>query len=111
MMREVLQPTAAVAELVKEFFGPHYRLLLSIIDEFVPAETPQQRRNMIAFSIVGQCLHYRVGRPIMNLLLGPEQSTTLTPQRIADHVADFSLAALGNISGHAGGARPAPTHP
>ena len=96
MMREVMHPTAAVAELVQEFFRPHFEILLGVIDELVPAETTAEQRHKLAFSIVGQCLHYRVARPIMNLLLGPEESATLTPDRIAEHVAQFSLAALRN---------------
>src|SRR3954464_12160262 len=37
MMREVMQPTAAVAELVQEFFRPHFEILLAVIDELVPS--------------------------------------------------------------------------
>ena len=73
MMREVMHPTAAVAELVQEFFRPHLEILLSVIDELVPRGTQDDRRQMLAFSIIGQCLHYRVARPIMNLLLGPDR--------------------------------------
>jgi len=96
MMREVMHPTAAVAELVQEFFRPHLEILLSVIDELVPRGMQDDRRQMLAFSIIGQCLHYRVARPIMNLLLGAERFANLTPERIAQHVADFSLAALRN---------------
>ena len=49
MMREVANPTAAVAELVQQFIRPHFELLLSIIDEFVPAATPATTRHQIAF--------------------------------------------------------------
>jgi TetR/AcrR family transcriptional regulator, regulator of cefoperazone and chloramphenicol sensitivity len=96
MMREVMHPTAAVAELVQEFFRPHLEILLAVIDEIIPRGTPDDRRQMLAFSIIGQCLHYRVARPIMNLLLGEKRFAALTPERIAEHVADFSLAALRN---------------
>ncbi len=97
MMREVMQPTAAVAELVQEFFRPHFEILLSVIDELVPKDTPPEKRHLLAFSIIGQCLHYRVARPIVNLLVGPEEAATLTPDHIAHHVAEFTLAALRNL--------------
>jgi AcrR family transcriptional regulator len=96
MMREVMQPTAAVAELVQEFFRPHFDILLEVIDELVPADTTPEERHKLAFSIVGQCLHYRVARPIMELLLRPDEFASLTPEHIAAHVAEFSLAALRN---------------
>jgi hypothetical protein len=85
-----------VAELVQEFFRPHFNILLSVIDELVPSDVSQERRHMLAFSIIGQCLHYRVAQPIVNLLVGPEESATLTPDHIAQHIAEFSLAALRN---------------
>jgi TetR/AcrR family transcriptional regulator, regulator of cefoperazone and chloramphenicol sensitivity len=96
MMREFMQPTAAVAELVQEFFRPHFSILLSVISELVPEDTPEEERHRLAFSVIGQCLHYRVARPIVNLLVGPEEAATLTPEHLAKHVADFSLAALQN---------------
>ena len=66
-----MHPTAAVAELVQEFFRPHLEILLSVIDELVPRTRRTIARQMLAFSIIGQCLHYRVARPIMNLLFRP----------------------------------------
>jgi TetR/AcrR family transcriptional regulator, regulator of cefoperazone and chloramphenicol sensitivity len=106
MMREVMHPTAAVAELVQEFFRPHLEFLLSVIDELIPRGMPDDRRYMFAFSIIGQCLHYRVARPIMNLLLGAERFAKLTPERIAQHVADFSLVALRNWPASNASAKP-----
>jgi TetR/AcrR family transcriptional regulator, regulator of cefoperazone and chloramphenicol sensitivity len=96
MMREFMQPTAAVAELVQEFFRPHFQILLSVISELVPQDTPEDERHRLAFSVIGQCLHYRVARPIVNLLVGPEETATLTPEHLAKHIAEFSLAALRN---------------
>jgi TetR/AcrR family transcriptional regulator, regulator of cefoperazone and chloramphenicol sensitivity len=96
MMHEFMQPTAAVAELVQEFFRPHFRILLSVIGELVPEDTPEDERHRLAFSVIGQCLHYRVARPIVNLIVGPDEAAMLTPDRLAEHVAEFSLAALRN---------------
>jgi TetR/AcrR family transcriptional regulator, regulator of cefoperazone and chloramphenicol sensitivity len=96
MMREFMQPTAAVAELVQEFFRPHFNILLSVIGELVPQDTPEEERHRLAFSVIGQCLHYRVARPIVKLLVGPEEAATLTPEHLAQHVAEFSLAAMRN---------------
>src|SRR5262245_326287 len=40
MQREIFQPTSACKELVEEYFRPHFELLLGIIDEAVPPDTP-----------------------------------------------------------------------
>jgi TetR/AcrR family transcriptional regulator, regulator of cefoperazone and chloramphenicol sensitivity len=94
MMREVVKPTAAVSELVQEFIRPHFELLLSVIDEIVPPTTPPEKRHQIAFSIVGQCLHYKVAKPIVELLVGPEEVASYSPEELATHITQFSLAAM-----------------
>lgn len=98
LMREVVNPSTAVVELVREFIRPHFEMLLAIIDEMVPTDTPAEKRHQIAFSIIGQCLHYKVARPIVNLLVGEEEMATYTPELLAEHITEFSLAALAGLS-------------
>ena len=95
LMREVLQPTGACRELVKDFIRPHFELLLSILNEMLPAAVPAEQRHLIGFSIIGQCLHHRVAATVVRMLVGEEEYSTYTPQRLAEHIAQFSLAALG----------------
>ncbi len=99
MMREVTKPTAAVVELVQEFIRPHFELLLGILDELLPAETSDEKRHQIGFSVIGQCLHYRVAMPINQLLIGTEELASYTPARLAEHISGFTLAAIDRISG------------
>jgi TetR/AcrR family transcriptional regulator, regulator of cefoperazone and chloramphenicol sensitivity len=98
MMREVVNPTGAVVELVQEFIRPHFDLLLSVIDEFVPAEMPAEKRHQIAFSIVGQCLHYKVAKPIVSLLVGHDEAASYSPEGLAEHITEFTLAAMRELS-------------
>ncbi len=95
MMRELFQPTAACVELVREFIRPHFELLLGILDEILPADVSEVDRHLTAFSIVGQCLYYRVAKPIVALLVGEDEHRGYDPERLAEHIAAFSLAALG----------------
>jgi len=94
MMRELFQPTAACVELVRDFIRPHFEILLKILDQLVPANMPQVDRHMIAFSIVGQCLHYRVARPIVSLLVSDAEFRTYDTAHLAEHISRFTLAAL-----------------
>lgn len=96
MMREILQPSAACRALVEDYFRPHMERLLAILDDVVPPEMPPYRRQQIAFSIVGQCVYYRVAAPIVTLLV-PEQELAAhyTPPQLTDHIAAMTLAALG----------------
>ena len=96
MLREMLQPTAACKELVDDFFRPHFDRLLGILDEILPADTPAHRRRQTGFSIVGQCVYYRVAGEIVSMLVpGDERSEHYSASQLADQIVDFSLAALG----------------
>ena len=95
LLRELTQPTAACAEWVSEYIRPMSDVLQSILAELLPPDTPVLKRYLVAFSIVGQCFHYKVNRPIIEQLLGSEQATKLDRREIANHIADFTLAALG----------------
>ena len=95
MMRELASPTAACEELVREYIRPHFALLQSIIAELVPPETSEVERHRIGFSIVGQCLHYRIAQPIIRLLISREEYERSGPAELADHISRWTLAALG----------------
>ena len=62
--------------------------------ELLP-DVPKDRRNLIAHSIVGQCVFHRLAQPIVALLVGEEEYRTYDVDRLADHIVAFSLAALG----------------
>jgi AcrR family transcriptional regulator len=94
LLRELSHPSAAGVELVRDFIRPVYELLWSILREILPADIAADRLHLTAMSIIGQCFYHRVGREVISLVVGEEESRTYTPGRIADHVADFSLAAL-----------------
>jgi len=93
MMREFSQPSPACREAVLEHIQPMAQLLHNILLELLP-DTPAEKRWLIGFSIVGQCIYYRQNRAVGEILMG-EAFTQLDADGLADHVASFSLAALG----------------
>lgn len=95
MMREMAQPTAACAELVRDYIRPTATVLMEILGALLPPEAPRQKVFLSAFSIVGQCMHHVHCKPIIQLLVGEEEYAKLTADVVADHIAEFSLAALG----------------
>ncbi len=94
MMREMAQPTPATSAMVREFIEPRFRLLNDILQELLPPGTPALRRRMLAFSVVGQCLHYRVARPVIQVLLDAQQQQALTRDVVADHIHQVIMAAV-----------------
>lgn len=98
LVREMLHPTIACKPLVRDFIRPQLDQLLEIIDELLPDNVSQQRRYQMAFSIVGQCLHYRVAREFVALLIPHRQRVAhYSIDQLADHITEFSLAALDGM--------------
>jgi len=95
MLRELMQPTRACEELVRDYVRPHFSMLQGIIAELVPPETDDVQRHRIGFSIIGQCLHYRIAQPILRLLLSEDEFRRNDPAQLAAHISQWTLAALG----------------
>jgi AcrR family transcriptional regulator len=102
MMREMLHPTFACRELVQVHIRARFGQLMEILEEILPANYPAHRRHQIAFSIVGQALHYHVGSEIVTMLVGEEERAAhYHLEQLSEHIAEFSLAALGLAPPHA----------
>lgn len=96
MMREVLSPSSACRELAEDFFRPQFDVLLGIIGELVEEDVPLHTRQQVAFSIVGQCLYYRMAGEVVALLIDDQtRGRHYTIEALTDQIARFSLAALG----------------
>jgi AcrR family transcriptional regulator len=98
MGREMIEPTAALDELVAGHIRESNERLLGIVRELMgPDASDDQVRNG-AFSVTGQCLFYHHCEPVIarlhpGLTIGREQVPAL-----ADHVTRFSLAGLHAIA-------------
>lgn len=98
MMREITHPTQACRELVQEYFRPTFELLLNAVNEVVDEPAARHQLEQLAFSIIGQCLHYRVAGEIVAMLVDPaDLEQHYTTDALTDHIVDFSLAALTNL--------------
>jgi AcrR family transcriptional regulator len=94
MMLELARPTPACAELVRDVIRPRAEVIGGILRELLP-HLPRPRRTLIAHSIIGQCVFHRLAQPIVSLLVGEEEYRSYDADRLADHITEFSLAAIG----------------
>lgn len=94
MLREVAQPTDACQELVQDFIRPQFQVLYHILEELLPRATPARLR-LVAFSVVGQCLHYRVTDPVIRMLVPAEEYATYNPEHLARHITELTLRGIG----------------
>ncbi|MDB5335725.1 MAG: Transcriptional regulator TetR [Planctomycetaceae bacterium] len=95
MLREMSDPTDACVKLVEAYIRPMAETLRGVIRELTREDLAERQGRMIGFSIVSQCLFYKVHRPIAELLVGREEYTHFNLPAIAEHITRFSLAALG----------------
>lgn len=96
MLREIIQPTSACEHLVEDYIRPHFEHLMGILDEILPSEAPAFQRRQIAFSIIGQCLFYRLTGNVVSILVpDAELVGRYGVDQLADHIASFTLSALG----------------
>lgn len=95
MLREMSEPTEACEHLVKDYIRPLSEILRGIIREFLPEDQTERQGWMIGFSIIGQCMFYKIHRPVIELLLGKDEFSKLNIDLLAEHISNFTLAALG----------------
>ena len=98
MLREVLHPTSACRELVEEYFRPQLDLLLSILGELLPDDTPPHQQRQVAFSIIGQCLFYRIAGDVVEMMAANDDQNYFAIDQLATHITRFSLAAISAAS-------------
>ena len=72
LMREMQYPTAAFQEIVNESFRPIFLRLVRAIDQLTGSNVPDYVNQQLALSVVGQCLYYRVGRGVIEILIPKE---------------------------------------
>jgi AcrR family transcriptional regulator len=94
ILREMLQPTAALETLVREAIRPRFERLKEILRQACP-EADDLRLSALGCSVVGQCLHYKFAAEVTERLLGPEAYAALDLDYLSDHISRFCLAAVG----------------
>jgi len=93
IFREISNPTEAVQHIVRDFVRPHFEALNGILAQLMP-HTETRRRNLFAFSVIGQCMHYKMAGPIIPMLINTSGRNALTAEEIADHVYFITVAAI-----------------
>ena len=98
IMREMLQPTEAAKKLVKSYFRPFFESLLAVVDELVEVELPDHERSQIGFSIIGQCMHYRISAEMISMMIPKvEYQQNYQVEELAEHITNFSLGGIERI--------------
>lgn len=94
MIREAVNPTAALDVMFERFTLPQVNLLLGLLREFFGPHTSRDVLLRAALSIVGQSMIYVAAQPIISKLQPQFDASGAALEQLAQHIATFSWAGL-----------------
>jgi TetR/AcrR family transcriptional regulator, regulator of cefoperazone and chloramphenicol sensitivity len=106
LAHELAQPTPALRQLIHKVARPIFKRLLELIGGMIGLPSDDDKTRLCANSVMGQILVYAFAGP---LLAGVWPELKMTPEqveRIADHIADFSLSYLQDFRSKHGAIAP-----
>lgn len=97
MVREMANPTQALDELVERVSKPQFAQVAQAMAALVGPDFPAERLRLCVLSLFGQCIVYLFARPVIERLIPGVYDSDASIDMLAEHVADFSLAALRQL--------------
>jgi len=97
VMHEWSQPTSAMRRVVDEGMRPIYERMRKAVSDIIGLPPDHETTRLCINSIVGQILFYTFSRPVLMHLQPELKLTPAQLERIAEHVAEFSLAYLKKV--------------
>lgn len=94
VLKEMTQPTPAFSNILDETLRPLYARLSVLIGLILDLPANHETTRLCTHSIMGQVSHYAVARPLLAYLWPELKMTPEQRRRVADHIAEFSLAYL-----------------
>jgi TetR/AcrR family transcriptional regulator, regulator of cefoperazone and chloramphenicol sensitivity len=94
MMHEFSQPTPAMSRVVDEGMRPVFKRAIKAVGQMLGLPPEHETTRLCLNSIMGQVLFYTFSQPVLSRLQPELQLVPEQLERIADHIVEFSLAAL-----------------
>ncbi|HEY7303390.1 MAG TPA: CerR family C-terminal domain-containing protein [Bryobacteraceae bacterium] len=94
VLKEMTQPTVAFSDVLDETLRPLYDRLRALIGRILNLPIDHETTRLCTHSVMGQVSHYAVAQPVLAYLWPEMKMTPEQRQRVAEHIADFSLAYL-----------------
>lgn len=94
VIHELAKPTPAMTRVVNTISRPVYDRLLETIGAITGLAPGDEKTRLCAHSVMGQIMLYVLARPFLMRLWPELKMSAEQLDRIAEHIADFSLAYL-----------------
>jgi TetR/AcrR family transcriptional regulator, regulator of cefoperazone and chloramphenicol sensitivity len=95
--RELLEPTPSFEPIIEKYIKPHKEILVAIIAELLDENAAPEILAPCALSIIGQCIYYALGAPIIRKFSEHAQATEENLDHLAEFVWKFSLGGINRI--------------
>jgi AcrR family transcriptional regulator len=95
--QEMIRPTAALDTIVRELTEPIFRQLRALIGEVIATKVSDTKLDMLAASVLGQCLFYMRSQAMLERLAPNLANGNERIAAIADHISTFTLGALCHL--------------
>lgn len=108
MSREMVEPTAALDQLVEEEIRPMAGILFAIVRELMGRHATDEAVRLCSLSVVSQCLFYHQCRPVVQRLFPRAKTGPASAAALAEHITAFSMAGIheaAKAGGRQGGRR------
>jgi TetR/AcrR family transcriptional regulator, regulator of cefoperazone and chloramphenicol sensitivity len=109
VLKEMANPTPALAGVVEESLQPLYDRLRSLVGQILNLPPNHDKTRLCTHSIMGQVAHYSHAQPVLCQLWPKMKMSPKQREMVANHIADFSLAYLRSPVQESRASAPQPT--
>jgi TetR/AcrR family transcriptional regulator, regulator of cefoperazone and chloramphenicol sensitivity len=97
LAHELIEPTQVLDRLVRNRMRANHQQIASAIHELLGPAATSETVRLCTLSVISQCVFYRNSEAVVTRLY-PEIVPSKEVERIADHVTQFSLAAIRGLA-------------
>lgn len=97
VLREMIDPTPALAHALDSNIGPHQRKLEGIVAQLMGRDAESDEVRDLAAAIVAMALYYHNCRPAINHFQPDRQLDQPEAERLADLLTNFAVAGLNGV--------------
>jgi TetR/AcrR family transcriptional regulator, regulator of cefoperazone and chloramphenicol sensitivity len=94
MLHELAQPTDALDMVIEQMIRPNSRILCAIVGKILDRPPDDETTRLSAASVIAQVVHHVHAKPVIQKLWPGLKSSPEAQEMIANHITEFSLAAL-----------------
>ena len=88
LLQETLQPSQSATPMLREYFKPSFESFVALLER-LRSKFPDQHQvdyMLVVYTLVSQCLFFRVGRPFMQLLTPEWEIKGFEIEQLTNHV-------------------------